>query len=574
MTTFVGTIGRAALSGLLNPNITPDLSEYAEDEWRPYVSDRLVDLFSSVTINIPVSVVPRTFTGILGRSYFSDFYERIHISDTLFELGTIISPQIRVVSLWNAYTEIAATLDSIIGTDSQGIDVSGAATPYEFPILGEQSWTFTILPEGPPEIAASFLFDFSDVDNPSPVVISGTRGVVLYAMPNTPIREKWSWLTDVRVAQDGSEQRIGLREVPRRSLSTDLRFESESELRQQYKTLFSARGRLFIPYFQYATITTAQSDIGTSTVYFDSSYLDIRDGDYVLFVKNGVQVLAQIDTVGALSSTLLDPLTTQIDKKSQVIAVFPSILPNNLSLQRPAVNRVGSLSLTSNASAPRVTHQRPGNTATLESLDGYYILERRPLADGDVSHTFDTGQEILDAQTGLFTVETSWNFTPVETPFAFQVRRIGSDACSGTTGPEEMDYWRLFTDEMKGSLNNFLLSTYRPDLIVEGSVGDGATSLVISGADYADVFWPVKAYRYFEFVTNAGIHRAEVTASSKNLDGNSVVSFTPGLPTGTGWNVVQYVSYLLKQRIVGDEVELEHRSLDTIISFKGRVVNE
>lgn len=576
---MAGIIGQtlpSPITGNTNPNLSTDLDDNTEALFHNDIFDLYFRLPPSNYYSIDRMPGANNW-GIIGQrlpSFKNDFYERIHVRPTLMELGTVANTVTRQVSVWNAYTEQDATLGDILIQNGAGIAVDGETPPVTFDPLQEKFWDIRITPNGPPEINASVLFDFTDVTDPLPVVITGNRAVVLPAMPEVPVRESWKWLTDIKIAHDGTEQRIGLRNVPRRTLSTDLVFETEAEAREQYKILLSAVGRLFIPYFQYATTITQDALVGDSVLAFDTSRVDLRADDYVLLMEQNSARLVQLDTIGSVTATTQAPLSTEVKKGTRVIAIYPSILPNNLTLARPAVNSRATMSLSSSATYPRATHQRPGSTATLNSLAGFPILERRPLANDDIEYEFDTGQEILDAETGLFDVASDWDFTKVQSVFEFKVRRLGIDECSGLTGPQEMDYWRLFTDGMKGSLNNFLLSSFRTDQLIAEVVGLGADSIVLVGSSYTDNFWPAIPYHYISIITEAGVHYAQVTGAGKNVAGNSTISFAPALPSSAAWSNVQYISYLLKQRIVDDTVDLQHYAYDTILSFTARTVKE
>lgn len=576
---MAGIIGYTVLTplyGATNPNLSTDLDDNTEAHFNNDFWD-LVFLPATAKRNGPAQIAAANNWGIIGtrlNSFKNDYYERIHILPNRIELGTVASTVVRQVSLWNAYNEQDATLNDILISNGAGITVVGEDTPNSFNPLQEKFYDIRISPNGPPEINAQVLFDFSDVNDPLPVVITGNRAVVLPAVPDVPVIERWKWLTDIQVSSDGTEQRIGLLNVPRRTQVTKLVFESEAELRDQYKTLFSASGRLFIPYFQYGTTTTAAAAAGDTVLLFDTSLVDLRDDDYVLLMGDNFATLIQLDAIGSTSASTKAPLSSAIPKGTKVIAIFASIIPNNLTLNRPAVNNYGTMSMSSSATYPRSSHTRPGASATLSQLAGYYVLERRPLANDDIGYSFDTGQDILDAKTGLFDVITDWDFTKVETGFSFNIRRMGRYACTHRSGVDEMDYWRLFADEMKGSLNNFLLSTYRPDQLPAATVGVGANSMILLGPTYVDNFWPALAYHYIAINTAARIHYAEVTAANKNAEGNVSITFNPSLPSSAGWDQVKDVSYLLKQRITDDTIELEHYALDTILKFNARTVKE
>lgn len=560
--------------GNQNPNLSDDLDELAESvaslddyDWRtlPWTGPLQVRRLPAAN--------RRGTVGAVGQSFRQDFYERVHVFPSRIALGTVASEQSRQVSVWNAYTGQNANLQQINIANGGGILLTGTGTPLSMTPLQELLWTVRITADGSPEINASVLFDFSNVPDPLPLVITGTRASLLPVVPEVPVVERWQWLTDTHVSIDGSEQRIGLRPVPRRTLRTQLVFVNQQELREQYRVLLSAVGRLFIPYFQYATEVLATANAGDSALVFDVGYADVRDGDFVVLVEQDNARLLQLDVVGANGATLRAPLAAPVRKGAVLAPTFASFVPNNLTLQRAAIHEYGSLTLGSEAVYPRSSLQRPGTLAGLTVFDGYPVLERRPLANSDIGHTFDTGQRMEDAKTGLVDVYSYWDFTKVEQQYEFLVRRVGR-TCGYVSGTQEFDYWRLFCDTVMGSLNPFLLSTYRPDQTLYSSVGTGADSAVLYGPGYVDNFWPAPAYHYIAMETAKGTHYAKVVGASKDSAGNSVINFAPALPTAEGWNDIRQISYLLKQRIEDDEVELEHFPFDTIFKLRLRTVKE
>ena len=558
-----------------NPNLSTELNELTEAVTVLSYYDTIQPVDGLLSVDRMPASNRWAIRADSNEAFKADFYERIHVLPTRIELGTVANTQTRQVSLWNAYTTQAASLAAINILNGGGITINGDDPPLVMPPLRELLYEVRITPNGPPQINAQLQFDFSDVDDPLPVVIVGNRAVVMPVMPEVPVRETWAWLTDVHISVDGSEQRIGLRPVPRRSVNTKVVFSSDQELRDQYRILLGASGRLFIPYWQYASTLLADANTGDTALAVDTGPLDIRDNDYVLVINPGVTsapALVQVATVGSTTLALLAPLGTDLKRGAQVIAIYASLLPNGVTLSRAAWNEAGAMNLRSDATYPKSSFQRPGNTATLRMLDGLPVLDRRPLVDDDVSHVFDTGQDTDDAKTGLVQLTLNWDFTKVEQDVMFKARRVGASDCGGGTGVQEMDYWRKFFDELLGSLGVFLLSSYRPDQELYSNVGVGADSAIFAGPTYVDNFYSAEPYQYLALTTAAGVHYAKVTAAVKDSDGNSGVTFTPALPSTAGWNDVLEVSYLIKQRIVDDKVELEHYARDTFFNFRTRTV--
>ena len=171
-------------------------------------------------------------------NFFRDFYFRIHVQPLRLDLQTVASPQTREVNVWNAYPYTFAQLNDILVSNPLGIEISGQATPYSMPPLKELTYDITIGTSGPPNINVEIQFDFSNVDNPLPILVTGTRAVKFDIIPETPVTEEWEWLTNNITAVDGTEQRIALRgELPRVTESLKVIFDDQSKLRKFYADL-------------------------------------------------------------------------------------------------------------------------------------------------------------------------------------------------------------------------------------------------------------------------------------------------------------------------------------------------
>ena len=505
-------------------------------------------------------------SGQIAENFKGDLYHRINISPSIISLGTIGSTVLRDIYLWNAFTDESAQLTAINLNNGQGITVEGLTLPYTIPPLTETSVKMTVLSSGPPDIAAEVTFDFGNVTDPRPVAIFGNRAVLMGQVPESGLEETWEWLTDISVAADGTEQRVGLRATPRRSQRAEIMSTDLGAVNDQLRTLLNARGRLFIPYFQWAALITEDAAIGATVLKFDSIRCDVRAGDYVTLYTKDRTTLLQLDTVSATQATLKNPLTVAVVKGTVIAPTFASVLDNNTSVKRYNVDHVATSSLQTTVLTQRSVFERPGNTASLTMLDGMPVLTEQQMGEGDDSYGFQTGQEVLDAKTGLQTVENDWDFTKIARSLSFVVHRMES------SGPAKMDYWRKFLAYARGSLNPFLVPTFRADQTIISTVGDGSDSLIFAGGTYADDYFPVPPFRWLAIFTDAGPHYCKVVGAAKDGDGNTSITFAPPLPTGVSWRTVQKVSYLIKSRISNDRVRFTHDSIDTTVSLNVRAI--
>jgi len=349
MVAKIGTLLKGYLAGYENTRISNEVNKNSETDYYPTLYDYIE---SGLLKQGPYNAyrMPKAFNlAIVGTkmpNYFEDFYFRVHVSPSFIDLQTVASSQSRDFTVWNAWPTKAALLNDVLVSNSSGIDVTGPEVPYSMYPLQELSYTVTVGVAGPPSINSEVKFDFTNIENPVPIVITGTRAIKFDIVPETPLTETWEWLTDNLIATDGSEQRISLRgEIPRIETNLKIIFDDVVDIRNFYTSLMTAVGHLWLPEFQYVTRIRQASTSGQSVVYFDSSDTDIRDGDYVLIKtpvdSQLVEILQVFETYASTSS----PLTFNVPEFSMIMPGSPALVSNQTALARYATNGVAEVTL-------------------------------------------------------------------------------------------------------------------------------------------------------------------------------------------------------------------------------------
>lgn len=554
-----------------NPDLSTDINTLVEGAY-PY-GIHVVKNLKVANANFQTRIATPNNQGILGYkvvNFFDDYYNRIHVSPNPLKLGTIGAFIRQPLFAWNAFTKSTKVLTSINITGDPTITIDGA-TAYTFKPNEEVTYYVGASPKGPPEVLGLIAFNFVS-NSPLPVTVTGNRATIIEMIPETPITETWEWLTSIMVAVDGTEQRVCLRNKPRKGLDLEYVGLGANEVREQHKFLLNAKGRVLLPYMQWATITTASALLGASAIYFKTGLCDVRSNDYILLIqRNAPSLLVQVVNVFADYVTILNPLSMDISANSIVVTCFPSLIDNNASLKRNLIDSDARFSLSTSCLDIRQNFVRPGSTASLTTLNGFPILNRRPVGMKDQDFSIDTGQEIIDNKTGNLELFSLWDSIKESVSLKFVVHRTSFSSC-GLTGIEEMDYWRLFFDTIKGAFKGFLLPSYRNDLPLASAPVLNADSMVIQGTGYANTYFPVNGYNYLAITSSLGVHYTKVLSASVNLDGDSTITFSPALPTG--YEDVEYVSFLRQCRLANDKVTLEHDSLDTTFNLKVRTVKQ
>ena len=513
----------------------------------------------------PFRIAPANLWAIPGQqapNFFDDFYNRIHVLPLKIDLQTIASSQTREVSVWNAYVKNSATLDEISISQPAGIEITGEATPFSMNPLKEIFYNVTVGVSGPPNINVEILFDFSNVADLLPLVITGTRAVKFDIVPEVPVTETWQWLSDLMVATDGSEQRIALRgEVPRIELSFKAVFDSKEQIRRFYGDFLAAVGRLWLPEYQYTTRTTAKTTAGTNLLYYDNTKTDIRAGEYVLIQTPTNAALVEVTSLTVSGALLTSNMLFDIPTDSLIMPGSPALIDNQTALARYAVDDVAEVSFNARLTRQRTVLTRTGSAVSLPQFLGVPVVEKRPLADELVKDEVSTGQVSLDNQTGVQDIISRWDYSRIGGPRTFKVNRMYA--------PEEMDYWKTVLAYARGQARKFWMPTYRQDLKVIVTPADAATNYTVEGTQYAEKVYSLPTHRYIEIETSSGTHRTTIFGASVS-GGNSVILFDPAVPTGAGWKVINRISYLLPVRINDDKIEWKHYGLESLLNLSIR----
>ena len=546
-----------------NPNLSAELNELTAAEYAPTIYDPR-DMFLRGGYSA-YKIAPSNRWPIVGKeqgNFGRDYYYRVHVSPLVLDLQTVASSQTREFNVWNAWPDRAANLDDILVSNPVGIEISGQATPYAMPPLRELTYDITVGTSGPPNINVEVQFDFSNVVDPLPILIMGTRAVKFDIVPEVPVNETWEWLSDLMIATDGTEQRIALRgEMPRVELNLKVKFDSSESIRRFYSDLASSIGRLWIPEYQYATRTTAASASGSLQVYYDNTQTDIRAGDYVLIQTPVTAMLVEVKTLNASGGLVSSPLVADIPANSLIMPGSPALIDNQTSIDRYAVNQAAETTLICKMIRQRSALTRTGSAVTLPTFLGSPVVDKRPLADELVKDEVSTGQVSIDNQTGLPGIISRWDYSRIGGPRTFKVNRIKA--------PDEMDYWKTVFAYCRGRARKFWMPTYRDDMKLAVAPSDATTTYTIEGTQYAEKIWPIITHRYIEIETASGIHRTQITGASVT-GSNTIILLTTPLPTGAGWRNVSRISYLLPVRLNDDKVEWKHYGLESLLNLSIR----
>lgn len=506
--------------------------------------------------------VDAAVTAGMTRGFVADFYFRIWIFPEVLEVA---NPRLNTdipFLIWNAFP-YENNLTDIGLTDADGLELD-VAPGAEFQPIELRTINLQITPSAPIQIDA--VFDFIFDDGSALFYFSANIADFVQMVPDPPVQEVWAWLTDIISARNGREQRIALRDTPRRSIRYGFLLENEAERRRQYNRWFkSLSTRLVLPYYQYATPLTAAVASGGGKLFFDPARTDLRDGEFALVYDNlseqGFLVkLALIETDGA---TLDAPILFDATTDMIIAPAFTSRLADRTGFEMQKVT--GKITIQGESLVSRAEFSRPGSEAIIPTFDGLPVMNIRPISVGDNPETFDANYEVIDGRTGVQDIFTAWLHTEVIMTRKWTIRRLQN--------PGEMDWWRDFLDLAKGQQNPFLIPTWFADLAVASPPTESTTQLIIAGTDYASLYFPHETFKRLQIETAAGLIWRKVLSTADNGDGTTTLELS--LPFGATPADVQItkVSFLNIVRLASDSVTLVHERIRTQIELTTRTID-
>ena len=470
------------------------------------------------------------------------------------------NPQIGVpipFVLWNTFPRVNV-LGSITNVPT-GLSVAPAA-PVSFNPFEEIAFSVTIGANAPPSVDSTFNFNFE-----AGVGTLRFRAIIVEfidQVPDAPVTETWSWLTDVIRAWDSSEDRIALRDAPRLTLDFNVTFsEAERQRIESQQILNVIRSRALIPYYQYAASIQQNSAIGQTRVFFNPSLSFVRVDEFVLLVdqvqnQTSLAKVTSIETDGCVLDT---PITFEARTASTVIVPMVQSAVNegaNVGIDTVSgVSRIRTEDLN-----PIFAFTRTQASPTITTFNSLPVLDRRPLNNAEA--TIDGGKEILRGDdTSARQVETSWPRAQTTRSRRFSVNRYINDG--------EFEYWREFLNRAKGQANPFYHPTYLTDLTPAALPNQGEATITVRETDYATRFFPFQTYKQLWIQTQDGLEYS-IGVTTAAASGELGLS-RPFLPTEID---IKTISFLERVRLATDRVRLTHDVFETQLELAFRTADD
>jgi hypothetical protein len=458
--------------------------------------------------------------------------------------------------IWNTYPKIDTLQDILVAGSSV---LTFNKTPLISTIRDFEYQTILMrIGPGEPNVDAlvDFVYQNGDAIFPVIAIVSETFNLI----PDVPVDETWEYLTDIMTSYNGSEQRISLRDDPRRTLNFTVDIIDMQDRREQYELLFKNMAlQAIVPNYHHAAKLTAPSPIASNRLYFDTSQTQMRlgEGIAIINVQTKKAFIFNVTTIYSdgvdIGSSLGEALTTG----NYVYPAHAMILKANSGMTMQTVT--GKLEIQAE-SFGAYTLPRPNATPTIETLDGYNIMTIRPLAGAEELFTRDA--EVMDFETGVKTILRTANpHVIISGQRQWLINRYGPSA--------KEDYMREFINQVKGAQKAWLIPTWFPDLTLAPIATPTALNGVIqiNEINYGTLLFPYDTWKRIMIqYDNLPATYHTVTSATTRDDGYVDLAFSPPLPDDPEVANIKMISFLLKVR--GDDtIRRRHDHRDTTYSW-------
>jgi hypothetical protein len=357
----------------------------------------------SPRVNMPASY--NTNKGILIEGFYDLFWKnRLHIIPTEFDAGNILSAVEGTFEIYNSGTKLGqhqVAVNTLTDLTSLGITITGGTVvfPYQLGLGQSEVYTYLISTEG-----TSVINDSYDVGFGNGVTlihsITGSRILLFTFDPQEGFNETFEWLTDIIPKQDGSEQRISVRNIPRQTIDHVYLSDDPTILATMENTLYNRLpNQIALPYWKDFVSLTAIVTAGSAVLpVTTTTNRDFRVGlSLAIFDRDtGLFEVGTILSIATNQITLTSPLLQTWAAGLEVLPVLIGFVDTKHTQERFPKD-VASLAL----SFESVTNKDFSDTAGFAVYKSTPVYDDPLLLESDTfSRDFDYGVETFQNPVG------------------------------------------------------------------------------------------------------------------------------------------------------------------------------
>lgn len=484
--------------------------------------------------------------GCISQTFFTDFYGRIHIRPSLVGLGTVLQGTIVPIEVWSSYLQTNYLVE-ILATNQDTLEISGNLPPpnVAFEPLESRIYELSISLDGNPAI--NTFFDFNFTVGSGRLTVTGQR-VQPFPYPynwSEPVVERLEWKTEILISSNRFEQRIKLREGPRRSyLASYAGFYEQRAILDAILNLSIGVG-CGIPLWTDQTNLTQKGEISSTRIYLDTVYRQFEVGGYLLLYADNTR--SSVYEILDLSDTWIElsqPLTSVWPRSTVVTPLVVAYPRNNTEVSRPT----GSI-VTGEIEFTQLFQLTEGSSIpAMPQFSGYYVLNKMPnWKDG----------RTLSALHELSVIDNEVNNPRIVDPSELgNTVRSFDWFLNGRTAIEQFRRWLTMAS---GRFGAFWMPTWEPDLLLAEDYTINSVNIKFVG-HLVSTFYrcscnPVRVM--IQTRTGQSYFTKLVIAEPDNVNpDNDLVAISPAIGANIPVSKVLMISLMFLSRNESDSVEL------------------
>lgn len=502
--------------------------------------DAKADLFASAELGVRASratIVERnqTFAGAGGGGFGDVFYNRMLIEPDIADVGNLVSEQVFTVTVFNGY-QTNQTLTGLNISDTQGLVLDGPASGSVWGPLQTRTYQLKLTLDGPPQIKSDISFTWSN-GKTIKVSTSGSRIVMLPFQAMAPLTETLDWKTNVITSNNGTEQRIRLRNSPRQTLSGAHAVRG-IDTQVAINQLYSWIGRTWAVgvWFEAQQVTGLAA--GATFIPCVTNVYDYRAGSLVgVWGSTDINEALEVESVAANGLYLTTPLQNNYSTAT-VIPVRKGVVSGNAT--RKSVNLDSTVQITFNVSD---NVSLATDTPTQYKGEDIYFDPLYLGNDEGPTDIIQTRLDRVDYEVGAFETYSPWTHSKVSRQIVY-------------IHDNHSDLWkfRKWLHRRAGRLRPFWLPTFENDYILSmtGTLGSSITVLDKAHSTLG------KSRTHIAILDRAGNWYAREVQDISAVPGTGKASLTLDSAVNVTVDNVVMICHIGLHRLDQDKVDLKH----------------
>lgn len=527
-----------------NPNISDDLGGFSGNIWRAAGSAESIGLFGART-RVNGDQVPASRSGFKATSFADDFYHRIHLSPSSISAGNIINDKNAPLRVWNAYLE-PRTVNAVTVTGDAGVSIATPGTPFALQPLQESTYTVTILANsGASTLEASIALDFATAGDDQEITVFGLR---VTAFPFPPdwqrgVIERLEWLTDILTSYNGTEQRVALRQAPRRSVEYNYLVITPQE-RRRLENIFFAWGaqRWAVPIWTDCTTLSGEIPAGTEYLPIQPGSYDYHVGGMLIFMAGtGQYEVYEIQALAPGGITLTTETTIDWPVGTKICPVRIGLMDDTNKLRRWSGDSFfGTVKF-------RFVDQSEFAPATESTThQGHPVMEMPPNWVRDITADYQRKLEQLDFRVGGWTHEDESLMPEVISAHHWTL-----------INRTRVDNFRAWLYTRRGRYKATWVPTFTCDLVVVADIVLTASTLDIEHCGYAQYIAMMENRRDIRIeLRNGTVFYRRILAATEISGAVERITMDSALGVNVAAAGILRVSFMALSRLDSDAVEL------------------